>query len=354
MANKVTIQDIADALGVSRNTVSKAINNTGILADSTKEKVLQKAVEMGYKQFSYANISSSATALPSIATEKREIALFTARFLGDSHFSSTMLDKFQMEISKLGYSLSIHRVLDENIDNLSLPASFNIEKTSAIICYEMFDHAYSKMLCNLDLPTLFVDAPVIGVDEPLKTDIILMDNTTAIFAFVKEMARRGKTKIGFIGKYDHCQSFFERYMSYRNAMYLQGLPIPEECCFIKSKNDTNDNSTEEYREYLTQCFKNLSSLPDVFICANDFAAIDVLHVLQELGYEVPRDVYLCGFDDSPESRIVTPRLTTIHIHSQILGFSAVHLLMSRIKDPDLNYRTLYAETDLIYRASTGD
>ena len=47
MANKVTIQDIADALGVSRNTVSKAINNTGILADATREKVLAKAVEMG-------------------------------------------------------------------------------------------------------------------------------------------------------------------------------------------------------------------------------------------------------------------------------------------------------------------
>ena len=42
MANRVTLQDIADALGISRNTVSKAINNTGILADSTSEKVLKK------------------------------------------------------------------------------------------------------------------------------------------------------------------------------------------------------------------------------------------------------------------------------------------------------------------------
>ena len=54
MAGRVTIQDIADALGLSRNTVSKAINNTGILAEATKEKILKKAIEMGYKQFSYA------------------------------------------------------------------------------------------------------------------------------------------------------------------------------------------------------------------------------------------------------------------------------------------------------------
>ena len=55
MASRVTLQDIADELGVSRNTVSKAINNTGLLAEGTREKVLKKAIEMGYKQFSYLN-----------------------------------------------------------------------------------------------------------------------------------------------------------------------------------------------------------------------------------------------------------------------------------------------------------
>ena len=51
MSNRVTIQDIADALGISRNTVSKALNNTGVIAEATREKVMQKAIEMGYKQF---------------------------------------------------------------------------------------------------------------------------------------------------------------------------------------------------------------------------------------------------------------------------------------------------------------
>ncbi len=68
MASKVTIQDIADALGVSRNTVSKAINNTGVLAAATRDKVLKKAQEMGYKQFYYLNISETAglPALPEV------------------------------------------------------------------------------------------------------------------------------------------------------------------------------------------------------------------------------------------------------------------------------------------------
>ena len=62
MKKKVTIQDIADALGISRNTVSKAINNSDGLADATREKILQKAVEMGYKQFSYVSAFSRQSA----------------------------------------------------------------------------------------------------------------------------------------------------------------------------------------------------------------------------------------------------------------------------------------------------
>ena len=53
---KVTIQDIADELGVSRNTVSKAINNSDGLAEATRERILQKAIEMGYKHFSYIRV----------------------------------------------------------------------------------------------------------------------------------------------------------------------------------------------------------------------------------------------------------------------------------------------------------
>ena len=100
--------------------------------------------------------------------------------------------------------------------------------------------------------------------------------------------------------------------------------------------------------------KAMSSLPDVFICANDFVALDIMNLLRKLNLSVPEDVWLCGFDDSPESRIMSPRLTSIHIHSQIMGQTAVNLLFSRIHSPYMNYRTVYTETDLIYRESTGD
>lgn len=356
MADRVTIQDIADALGISRNTVSKAINNTGILADATRDKVLKKAMEMGYKQFSYVTMTDTNQPCLSLSgpKEKNEIALFTTSFISNSHFASTMLDKFQREISQMGYSLTMYRILSDELDELKLPASFSKDRVAGIVCIEMFDAAYSKMICSLDMPILFIDSPVVDFDEPLAADRLYMDNQSAIYQFTKEMARRGKTKIGFIGEYMHCQSFYERYMSYRESMFRLGLTCPDEYCIAKNKEGTRYPSTLDYRQYLTECIQKLTDMPDVFICANDFVALDAIQVLKQLGYSVPKDIYLCGFDDSSESRALTPSLTTIHIHSQIIGFSAVYLLMSRINEPSLNYRTMYTETNLIYRESTED
>jgi len=358
MAERITIQDIADALGLSRNTVSKAINNTGILADATREKILKKAIEMGYKQFSYMNIpgldrpGSDTDYTP--LSEKREIALFTANFISNSHFASMMLDNFQRGVTDSGYTFTMHRIQQDEIRKLQLPGSYHAKKTSGIICVEMFDKKYCSMLCGLDTPVLFVDTPVVGLDAPLKADILCMDNQSNIYNFIREMIRRGKKKIGYIGDHMHCQSFFERFLAYRNAMYLSGLPCLENYCITGNEGSPQNPLYKDYREYLSHQIQSLDSMPDVFICANDFIAIDTLFVFKTLGITVPKDVWLCGFDDSPESRILSPTLTTIHIHSQIMGFSAVHLLLSRIKDPSLNYRTIHTETSLIYRESTED
>lgn len=356
MAQRVTIQDIADALGLSRNTVSKAINNTGILADATRDRILLKAAEMGYKQFSYANLaqlsSASSSAPVSPETEHREIALLTTAFLGNSHFSALMLDKFQREIAQMGYSLSMHRVLPEELRDRRFPITFMKDRISGVICIELFDYDYCQMIIDQDIPVLLVDKPVTGFKAPLQADCLLMNNQEHIFTFVAEMVRRGKKSIGFIGEYKHCTSFYERYMSYRMALLQAGLPCPEQYCLIDMGKELRNSTFEEYKDYLRKSFLTMKGLPDVFICANDFVAMDAMEVMREFDISVPDDVYICGFDDSPESKVVTPQLTTIHIHTQIMGFTAAQLLMSRIKQPTLDYRTVYAATDIIYRAST--
>lgn len=218
MNKKVTIQDIADALGISRNTVSKAINNSDGLADATREKIIQKAIEMGYKQFSYAtslgNISPITLDNAGVSGYQGEIALLTTTFLSGSHFASLMLDKFQREISQLGYTLNTHRITDRDLKNKTLPITLYKEQVKAILCIEVFDWDYSEMLCGLDLPVLFVDGPAQIKGRTLPADKLYMENINAVTAFMHDMFDKGITKIGFVGNPNHCQSFYERYLGF--------------------------------------------------------------------------------------------------------------------------------------------
>ena len=350
MNKKVTIQDIADELGISRNTVSKAINNSEGLADATRERVLQKAVEMGYKQFSYVGAlaavsgaaAATATGHPQAQGYRGEIALVTGSFLAHSHFASLMLDKFQREISQLGYTMNTHRVTPVELENKTLPITMNLDQIKAIMCIEMFDWDYDEMLCGLGIPILFVDGPAKRGGRNLPADQLYMDNFTEISRFVNDMLGKGFTKIGFVGDYDHCQSFFERYTAFYLTMLMAGQKVEDH--FVIRQN---------HREELTEIIPDMPELPEVFICANDFVATDLMQALAAAGKRVPEDVRICGFDDSAESRLSKPPLTTVHIHTQVIAYSAVHLLISRIKAPSLDYRTIHTETDLIYRESTG-
>ena len=337
---RVTIQDIADELGISRNTVSKAINNADGLAPATRERIIQKAIDMGYKQFSYIK-ETPGDPPEQAAPAGGEIALLTGNTISPAHFATLMLDKLKRELSDCGYTLNPHRVERENLLCRTLPMTFDPGQAVAIICIEMFDRAYDEMICGLGLPVLFVDGPNKRDGIALPADQLYMDNTTAITRFVNDMLVRGKQRIGFIGDYEHCQSFFERYTAFRYAMLMANVPVEERFCIKTSE-----------LEKMEDALSALENLPDVFICANDFVAEDAIYALRKLGISVPEDVLFCGFDDSPNSRIMTPALTTVHIHTQVMAVAAMQLLLSRIEEPNLDFRIVHTETELVYRDST--
>ena len=341
---KVTIQDIADALGVSRNTVSKAINNTDGLAEATRVKILQKAVEMGYKQFSYVQAltrgDGSPVAAPPQNTEIREVALLTSMYFSCSHFASTMLDRLQRELMQLGYRLNTYHVRQEDISARTLPFSFDPGQVSAVVCVEMFDWDYDMMLCELGLPILFIDGPIRKGGRSLPADQLYMD-ASEIRRLVSGMLEKGVRRIGFVGDHEHCESFYERYLGVCCSLLMAGIPVEDR--FIIPAISPAD---------ILCRLRALEELPELFVCANDFVAYDTLHALRALGKSVPEDVMLAGFDDAPESRILVPQLTTVHIHTQIIAYSAAQLLISRINEPSLDFRKVYTETELICREST--
>lgn len=273
--------------------------------------------------------------------------MLTTRFLNSSHFSSTMLDRFQSEIDHLHSCMTIHRISLIELKEKKLPSSLNIQRTAGIICFEVFDYDYAQMLCDLDVPLLFVDTPVMDMRPPLKADRLYMENRIEIQNAVTHMVQRGKKRISFAGDKNHCQSFFERYMAYKDAVEYFGLTEGLSTCAMPS-------GQQNYPVSLYETIRRFKTMPDAFVCANDFVAMDLVKALNELGYSVPDDIWVCGFDDSQEASYFVPRLTSIHIHGQIMGYTAANLLMTRIEEPSLNYRTVYTETNLILRESTGD
>ena len=155
---KVTIQDIANELGLSRNTVSKAINSTGVIADSTRDTILKKAAEMGYKLFAIQNTMTKENA--PVQSEKKELVLLTGAALGSSHFAAKMLDEMQTQALRLGYGFTMYRVMPQEREELRLPVNFDAKRVAGLFCVEMFDMAYSQMLCSLGIPILFIDTAV--------------------------------------------------------------------------------------------------------------------------------------------------------------------------------------------------
>ena len=341
MAQRVTVQDIANALNISRNTVSKALNNTGVLAESTRDKILQKASEMGYKQFAYASPLSHISTPPI----NKEIALLTCSMPNGSHFGSNLLDTFQPRISEDNFRLTIYYIQQNDIENLTLPIGFQPTQVAGIICIELFHHAYSQMLCTLDLPILFVDTAANPSGYELDADILYMENHDSIYRLVQHFIDEGVKSIGFVGNIKHCHSFFERYTGYRDALWDNNIPLDTSLCI------TNPAPFKDFL-LIVDILRQMPKLPEVFICANDFVCIDLIKALKILNLEIPTDIRVTGFDNSSESRIIAPQLTTVHIPSNAMGIQAAELLLSRIEEPGIPYRKLYVQTVIKHRLSS--
>ena len=94
------------------------------------------------------------------------------------------------------------------------------------------------------------------------------------------------------------------------------------------------------------------SLPDVFVCGNDWTAIQLIYALQFLGFQIPKDVCVVGFDNIPAASRISPSLTTISTPQKYLGIAAARQILERIQHPTCPHVFCEYETELIIRNST--
>jgi len=335
---RVTMQDIADACGLSRNTVSKIYNGRGSVPEATKRMVLSKAMELGYYQ------------LPAESERPREaegnIALFTQHKLLSHNFGAFFITSFTNQICRSGYTMKMYEVSPEELAAKELPPHADMEEIVGILGIELFDREYLDMICSLKKPTVFVDGYARAGSALLGCDFVSMENVASETALVRRMIRGGARRIGFVGDKEHCNSFYERWSGYCTALSEAGLPRDPGLCIL-------DKDSEAYgdTQWLLEKLAAMPALPDAFACANDYLAIHLMTALKKLGLSIPADVMVAGFDGSLEASVVEPPLATAQIPSTEIGRLAASLLTERIQSPDGPFRWTYVKTAPIFGGS---
>ncbi len=340
---RVTMQDIADACGLSRNTVSKIFNGRGSVPDSTRSLVLSKAQELGYHQLAEAEAITSGVT----ANNGQNIALLTHSKPLNHNFGSLFITNFTDEICRYGYNLKVFEISQEDYIAKELPDHFLCSEVSGIIAIELFDRDYTQMLCGLGIPVMLIDSYVCAPSDLMQCDLVYMENYASTIAMTSRMIAAGAKRLGFVGDINHCSSFRERWNGFRAAIDNAELSLDRSICILA-------DDAEPYGEvdWLLSQLDAMPCLPDGFVCANDFLAIRIIQALRRKGISVPQDVMVTGFDGSPEAEVVSPSLTTAQIPSAQIGRISADMLLERIASPQLPYRCTFLKTTPIWREST--
>lgn len=341
---KITINQIAEELNLSRNTISKVLNQKGGVSEKTEQLVLNHAKQMGYKQLDQMNQEEKQETV----INEKSLLLVTSHIPMNQHFGVRALDAFQKKVSREGYRVEIEIVTEEEMRMNQVPRGMENDRIDGIVCIEMFDKEYSTFLCETKNPILFIDSAV-EIDESFTNlDLILMENQNSISILVHRMIDAGYRKFGFVGDKKHCRSFHERWEACDRILTKAGIRDFE-------KGSVCALDQEKYNDYRWMCkrIKELAMLPDVFICANDEIAVTLIRALREIGLTVPEDVKVVGFDDMPVAALSNPTLTTVRINSDAIGMIAADLLLSRIQNQKLPSRYTYVQTTPVFRESTG-
>lgn len=339
MKKNIVMNDIALALNMSRNTVSKAFNNQ-YLPEKTKRLILNKAIEMGYKNLDI--VSRRETVL-----YNNNILILTINDIQNLNFFLSVLRGIDNIVVK--YSLNLLQYQFDSLKKINDFKSYVTDQhISGIICLETFNRKYIKNILDLHIPVVFLDSAVDGIENHGDYDVVLMENRNSVKNICKKIIKSTDAKsMGFIGDYNHCLSFYERFVGFQEALF------EAELSFNRYYNITEpDEFPYGDVNELSKKLLKMSELPDIFVCANDFLAISLINALKLLNKRVPQDVQVIGFDNTIDARNFEIPLTTIDTDKEVLGNESIATLLNRIKYKENRNRIIHLKTTPIYRSST--
>jgi GntR family transcriptional regulator of arabinose operon len=191
------------------------------------------------------------------------------------------------------------------------------------------------------IPIVLLDRDIVAFPQRSRFDLVGIDNRRAGFLIADHLIKLGCRRIDFLARPGSAPTVMLRIAGYREALLSSGIaPDPR---WVHSGEPTDDNSVRQIA----------SDGATAIICANDLTAANLMRTLDALGFSVPREIRVVGFDDVRYAELLRPSLTTIHQPCVDIGTIAMQAMLERIGNPTFPPRDILAQPTLIVRQSCG-
>jgi len=335
MKRQVTIKDIANKLGVSTSTVSRALKDHPDISVKTREAVKELAKILGYKPNMIAlNLKHSRTNTIGVLVPEVE-----------HYFFSTILNGIEEVAYKDNYSVMVFQSKESYMREVLIAQNFLTNRVDGVLASfskNTHDFSHFKQIVDNEIPLVFFDRE----RGEVHADSVIVDDYTGAYNAVKHLITKGSKRIAFYSAPQHLEIGKNRLEGYKNALEDSGITYDPDLVYAC---DTFDEAIKISRSVLKK-----QDRPDAIFAVNDLTAIGAMKVAKKLGLNIPEDMRIVGFENSRSSRICEPELTTVDQFGYELGKKATQLLINRIKSNDFSYtperHTL--KTELIVRDSS--
>ena len=336
----MTIKDLAKLTNTSSATVSLALNGKAGVSGTTRERIIKAAEENGYI------LPKRTAALPSSII--RLVAVSKPNTSGIHNFRTTffaeIINYIQTRCSELNYSMIYSMVPHSDF----LQSILNLEtiqpSCGIIVLGTYLESSEVPLLQQLPVPFVLLDRDC----TIHNLNSVSINNFSGAYLAVEKLISCGHTRIGYISSSPNVYNLEERRSGFLSALRTHDLSLAPQDII-----PTNSYSSDGVQR-LKAALSDRSDIPTAFFCENDYTALSLVSALIQLGYSVPGDVSVIGFDDVPECSLTTPPLSTVHVDRQALATAAVDRLHLLMTSPNITSQSILVNVSIRMRASVAE
>ena len=311
-----SLKDLAAECGVSIATVSKALNGQKDVSPKTRERIRQKAREIGY----FPN--SAAKALKTNESKNIGVLFVDDARSGLTHdYFNHVLDSFKREIELQDYDLTLINCTRTSSSGMTCLERARYRGFDGVIiaCINFKDPEVAELVAS--------EIPVVTIDYIFNNTLaVLSDNVGGMRGLLKYVYEKGHRKIAFIHGADSTVTQ-ARISSFYTTCGELGIKVPDEYILEAPYRDTE----ETYRQ--TEKLLDLADPPTCILFPDDYSGLGGISAIKNRGLRIPEDISVAGFDGINRGLSIQPSLTTWHQDTETIGREAARKLLSQIRSP---------------------